>query len=817
MSTLINDIKFAFRQLRKSPGFTLIVVLILAIGIGANTSMFSVVNRVLLNPFPYPDSDRLVRVFNDPRGWGRFRTPLSIPDLLDWQKQSQSFECLGLVNSVGLFSTVLLGERAPRVKTWKASSTLFSALDVKPVLGRIFTAEEDRPNGDITSILSYDLWQSRFAADPNIIGRQIAVTNDFIEGSPVQCTVIGVLPADFHPSFCEGFEGTQCWLSLSIIKPRHTQRDSHISTVVAKLKPGVTRSQAQAEMNGIAAHMATQDGGEDEGVRIVSLRDDLIKDVDTTVWILFAAVGCLLMIVCVNVANLLLTKSSSRDREMAVRAALGAGRWRLMQQVFIESLLLVILGGPLGILLAFWGNQLLFAWLGDHIPWMVKLALDGRVLAFTALACLLSCVLFSLAPVLRLLGCEVLPGLQNSAGRSTSSRYRVLQDALVVIQIAMALVLLVGAGLLGRSFVSLMRTDLGLKPENVLTFHVDLQGEQFQENRARRAFLNRMDSELQALPGVRAVGSNSPFSFTRSAYNTPFSVKDGLPTQPDVPTFALSEWVSSDYFQAVGTKLVKGRFFDNRDVLATEGKVIINETMARRFWPDQNPLGTRIIPDMGIGDSPSFYEIVGVVADAKQLTIQSDIEPEMSILHAQFPPGGAMFIVRTDVEPMSQVRAIRGLVANLDKTVSISDARTLQARINDTIWRERFSLMLNGFFSVTALLLASLGVYGVMAYAVNLRQQEIGIRIALGAQRGNVLGLILKKGCLLAGMGIAIGLLGALAVTRTLEFMLYQVKPLDPVTFAAVPLLLLAVSLLACYVPARRATKIDPMEALRYE
>jgi len=523
--------------------------------------------------------------------------------------------------------------------------------------------------------------------------------------------------------------------------------------------------------------------------------------------------GCLLMIVCVNVANLLLTKSSSRDREMAVRAALGAGRWRCIQQVFIESLLLAILGGTLGILLAVGANQLLFVWLGDHIPWMNELATDGRVLAFTALACLLSCVLFSLAPVLRLLGCEVLSVLQNGAGRSTSSRYRVLQDALVVIQIAMALVLLVGAGLLGRSLVSLMRTDLGMKPEDVLTFRVSLQGEQFQEDRACIAFLNRMDSELHALPGVRAVGSNSLFSFTKSRNPCEISVKDGLPIQPDIPTVALSESVSSDYFKAVGAKLVKGRFFDNRDALATEGKVIINETMARRFWPDQNPLGTRITSSF----HDSFYEIVGIVADAKQQTIQSAIEPEMSILHAQSPPRGAMFIVRTDVEPLNQVRAIRELVANLDKTISIFDARTLQARINDTIWRERFSLMLNVFFSVTALLLASLGVYGVMAYAVNLRQQEIGIRIALGAQSGNVLGLILKKGCLLAGLGIAIGLLGALAVTRILEFMLYQVTPLDPVTFTVVPLLLLAVSLLACYVPARRVTKIDPMEALRYE
>jgi putative ABC transport system permease protein len=808
MSTLINDVKYAFRQLRKSPGFTLIVVLTLAIGIGAITSMFSVVNTVLLNPFPYPDSDRLVRVFETDPARERFRNPVSIPNFLAWQKQSQSFECLGLVNYGGYVS---LGEGSSRVKTLRASSTLFSALDVKPVLGRIFTAEEDKPNSDLMLLLSYDLWQSQFASDPDIIGRQ------FIADGSFQCTVVGVLPADFQPSFYKGFEGNQCWLSLSRIKNLFDKRNYHTTSVVAKLKPGVTLSQAQTEMDGIAAQIATN-YGEDGGVRIVSVLDDLVKDVDTILWILFAAVGFLLMIVCVNVANLLLTKISSRDREMAVRAALGAGRWRFMQQVFIESLLLVILGGTLGILLAFWGNQLLFAWLGDHIPWMHELAMDGQVLAFTALACLLSCLLLSLAPAIRLLGCKVLPVLQNSAGRSTSSRYRVLQDALVVIQISMALVLLVGAGLLGRSFVSLMRTDLGMKPENVLTFQVDLQGEQFQENRARSAFLNRMESELQSLPGVRAVGSTSLLSFTASWNRTGFSVKDGLPTPADVERIARFQAVSPDYFKTIGTKLVKGRFFNELDTQGTVGKMIVNETMAQCFWPDQNPLGTRLDIDLGVGGStPDSYEIVGIVADAKQMTIQEDIKPEMSVLNSQFPPFWAMFTVKTDVDLMSQVKAIRELSAKLDKTVPISDVRTLQGRINDTIWRERFSLMLNGFFSVTALLLASLGVYGVMAYAVNLRQQEIGIRIALGAQRGNVLGLILKKGCLLAGIGIAIGIFGALAVTRIIEFMLYQVKPLDPVTFAVVPLLLVAVTLLACYIPARRATKVDPMEALRYE
>jgi putative ABC transport system permease protein len=448
---------------------------------------------------------------------------------------------------------------------------------------------------------------------------------------------------------------------------------------------------------------------------------------------------------------------------------------------------------------------------------MHNLSIDAYVLGFIVLVSLLSCVLFSLAPTLRLLSHEILPALQRSAGRSTSSRYRLLQDGLVVTQIALALVLLVGAGLLGRSFVSLMCTDLGLKPENVLTFSLGLPAMQYQENHKRSAFLARLESELRSLPGVRAAGSTSLLPFT--TWNScGFSVKDGVPTQADVERMARYQAVSLDYFISIGTRLVKGRFFNEHDTQGTVGKIVINETMARRFWPDQNPIGTRLDLAIRYGkNTPSSYEIVGIVADAKQQNVQAEIQPEMSWLNAQHPAWEVVFTVRSSAAPLSLLEPIRSLIADLDKTVTISDVHTLQERISDTFTRERFSLFLYGFFAIVALLLASLGIYGVMAYAVNLRRQEIGIRIALGARPGQILHLILGKGMRLTFLGLIIGLVGSLALTSLMASMLYQIKTTDPLTFTLVPVMILAVVLLASVIPARRAVKIDPMEALRYE
>ena len=811
MSMLVNDVKYGIRQLVKNPGSTLIVILTLTIGIGANTTMFSVVNAVLLRPLPYPDAGRLVMLWETEPEQGQFHTPVSIPNFLDWQKRSRSFDHMGLAYNCPRMNFAL-DESTCHVEGAAVSSGLFSALGVKPLLGRTFTTQEDRPSSDVVMVLSYDLWQNQFAADPHIIGRQIAV-----EGGFLQSTVVGVLPASFQP-FHESFQDEQCWLSLGTVKFLFNQRGNRGANVVAKLKPDVTLEQAQSEMDGIATRMATEYGeNRDRGISLVPLLKETIKDVDTTMWVLLAAVGFLLLIVCVNVANLLLARVSSREREIAVRAALGAGPWRLIRQVFVESLLLAILGGASGFSLASCGNKLLHLWLEGHIPRMHDLSMDARVLGFTVLVSLSSCIVFGLAPALRLLGCEVLPTLQRSAGRSTSSRYRVLQDALVVTQIALALVLLVGAGLLGRSFVSLTRTDLGMKPENVLTFSLGLPVMQYQDSHKRSTLLTRLDNELQTLPGVCAAGSTNLLPFT--TWNSAgFSVKEGVPTHAGIQRMARYQAVSPDYFKTIGTKLVKGRFFNEHDVRGTAGKIVINEAMARRFWPNDDPIGTHLALSISYGDgAPASYEIVGIVADAKQQTVQAEIQPEMSWLNAQHPAFGVVYTVRSEIEPVSLTKSIRDVVARLDETVTIFDVRTLQERIGDTFTRERFSLSLYSLLSVVALLLASFGVYGVVAYAVNTRQQEIGIRFTLGAQRRDVLAMILKKGCLLAGAGTAIGILAAMAVTRLMASMLYQVTPFDPMTFAMVPLLLIAVALLACFVPARRATKIDPMKALRYE
>ncbi len=809
MKTIWHDVRFGVRQLHKSPGFTIIVVLTLGIGIGANTAMFSAVNTVLLRPLPYPDSDRLVVIWETEPKQGESNFHVSGPSYQDWQRQSRSFESMALITNCAW--DITHGDQSRRVGGAAVSSSFFSVLGVKPALGRVFTAQEDQPGSEFVVVLSYDLWQSQFAGDPNIIGQTITA-----EGGALQHTVVGVLPAAFQPSH-EDFNDAQFWSSFSSMQWVLQKRGNRTSTVIARLKTDVPLIQAQTEMDGIAAQLAEQyPENRDRGIKIVPLLEEIVTDVWTTMWFLLAAVGFLLLIVCVNVANLLLVRISGREREIAIRGALGARPLHLIRQVFINSLLLAILGGGLGLLLALVGNSILYVWLRGRIPRMHDLTIDGYVLGFTALVSMLSCVLFALAPAIRLLGRDILPTLQRSGGRSTSSHFRMLQDGLVVAQLALTLVLLVGAGLLGRSFVSLMYADVGLKPENVLTFCVGLPLEQYGQSgvhSARSAFVNRLETELKNLPGVITVGATSRLPFTYwSSVN--FSVKEGLPTQSDIKREVYYQMVSSGYFKAIGARLVKGRFFDDSDTPTSGGKIIINETMAQRFWPNQNPLGTHIKPGYNYDGAPASYEIIGIVADIKQCSIQEDIQPEMMWL---YPERARMFTIRMAVEPMSLLKSIRTLVAGLEKTATISDVSTLKGRIKQTLVRERFSLFLYSFFSVVALLLASLGVYGVMAYAVSRRQQEIGIRIALGAQQGNILGLILKRGFLLASIGTAIGFMGALAVTRIMGSMLYEIKPLDPLTFAVVPLLLTMVTLLACYIPARRATRIDPMVALRYE
>ncbi len=810
MDTLLNDIKYTIRRLLKKPIFTLTVVLTLAIGIGANTTMFSVVNSILLRPLPYPDSNRLVMVWESQPERGKFHELVSVPNYLEWQQQCKSFETMGL--ALGGEMNFAHGQKSCRIKVAGASSGLLSAFGVKPLFGRTFNIDDDQPGGNSVALLSHSLWQNQFGSDPKVIGQTIKV-----EGGLMQCTVIGVMPADFQP-FNDNCKGVQCWLSLGTMEWAFQQRSNRMGSVVAKLKSGISLDQAQAEIESTAKHMTYQ-YPENKGysAKIVPLMDETVKGIGASLWLLLAAVGLLLLIVCVNVANLLLTRLSSQEREMAVRTALGASPWRLIRQVFVESLILACLGGLIGVLMAFMGCRVLYLWMGEHIPRIHELSIDGRVLGFTAMICLVSCVLFGSVPALRIVGSEVLSVLRNSSNRSVTSRCRILQDSLVVMQISMALVLLISAGLLGRSFISLMHTELNMKPENVLTFNIGLPIGSYRENQKRSDFLSQLDAELQALPGVQNAGATSQLPFM-NWNSVGFWVLEGLPLEPDLEAKARYQGISPDYFKTIGTPLVKGRFFDERDKQGTEGKIIINETMAQRFWPEQNPIGTRIGHGVQFGNGvPSAYEIVGIVADAKQQTLKGEIQPEMWWLNTQHPPYHVIYTIKTDCNPSSLMPSIRKALAQMDNTVTISDIYTLKERISGVMSHERFLLILNGLFSAASLLLASLGVYGVMAYAVSLRRQEIGIRIALGATRNTVLGLVLKKGVFLAGIGSIIGILGAWGVTRVMDSILYQINPLDPVTFSIVPTSLISITLLACYLPARRATKIDPMEALRYE
>jgi len=801
MRTFMQDLRYGVRMLLKRPGFTFIAVLTLALGIGANTAIFSVINGVLLRPLPFAEADKLVRVYEKRLKLGRQRNAVSAPDFIDWRSQNRVFEDIA---AYAPWSTNLTGGDEPmRLAGTVTSASLFSVLGVRPQLGRTFLAEEDQPNGDRVVILSHGLWQRRFGSDTGVVGRSIVLNG-------ASFTVVGVMPAGFEfPS-----KETELWAPLGLDPSNQEGRGSHYLDVVARLKPGVTLQQAQANMETIAGELEKQyQVNTGHGVNIFPLYEEIVGSVRTALLVLLGAVGLVLLIACANVANLLLVRTVARQKEIAIRTTLGASRRRIIQQLLTESILLGVLGGALGLLLAVWGTDLLINISPSNMPRMSEITIDYRVLGFTFAISLLTGVIFGLLPALQALRFNINESLKSEGrgvvGSSSRSRAR---SVLIVTEIALALVLLVGAGLLIKSFKRLGEVDPGFKPDNVMTMQLSLPRAKYGKPEQQSAFIQQVLERIEAVPGVGSVSmvAAPPFSgFTASRY---FQI-EGRPPRPAGEGFnAGYNSASPNYFQTLGIPLRRGRDFTRQDVMGTPEVVIINEAMARRFWPDEDAIGGRL----RIGED-AWRTVVGVVGDVRHTGLDEEPKPEMFYPYLQSPLSFMTLMVRSATDEKSLRASIQREIRAVDPDLPVYGIKSMEQLISESVSPRRLNMILLTTFAIVALVLAALGIYGVMAYSVSQRTHEIGIRMALGAQRGDVLKMIVGQGLILTLTGIGIGLAASFGLTRLMASLLYGVTATDPLTFIVVALVLGTVALMASFIPARRATRVDPMEALRYE
>jgi putative ABC transport system permease protein len=821
IADLWQDLRFGARMLLKQPGFTLIAVLTLALGIGANTAIFSVVNAVLLRPLPYEEADRLV-FLTERNPWNEDMT-LSYPDFADWRAQNHVFEYIGVHNS-GSYNLTGSGE-PEQLRVGRASADLFSALRVRAALGRLFTDEEDKFGAPGVIVLSHGLWQRRFGGDPNILNRLLT-----LDDRPY--TVIGVLPSDFRFQ-----ERNEVWIPVeaNISESILRGRSAHpFLRGVARLKAGVTLEQARAEMDAIAARIAQQYPiKKDVGARITPLLENDVRDVRRALWVLLGAVALVLLIACANVANLMLARATSREREMAVRMALGASRWRVIRQLLTESLLLAVAGGALGLLLAKWGVKLILTFSANSLPRSNEIGLDTRVLVFTVAISVLTGIVFGLAPALQAIRADVQESLKETARSRTGGRHR-LRQFLVVAEVAMTLVLLIGAGLLIRSFYRLQQVNPGFVDEHVLSFRVSLPVLKYAHESQWLNFYQQVIEKLRATPGVKEVGIASRVPMDGMNNANAFRVV-GPPPPPGQMQAMQVCFVSPDYFRALGIPLLRGRYFtaqDNRAHLSEEqlrgldrgdrlrlGRrtVVVDEEFARRHWPNQDPVGKQILWGAGGGnDSP--LTVVGVVGRVKLDRPNEPMgEVQGYVAFLEYPQPAMSFVIKTTIEPEQMIAAAREQVQAVDPSQPIYNVKTLSDLRATVIAPQRFNLFLLGLFAAVALALAVVGIYGVMSYAVAQRTHELGIRMALGAQARDVLRLVIGQGMKLALIGVALGVGGALALTRLLKTLLFDVSPTDAATFTAITATLALVALVACYIPARRATKVDPLVALRSE
>jgi predicted permease len=813
MGTLLQDLRYGVRMLLKSPGFTLIAVLALALGIGANSAIFSVVNAVLLRPLPFDNPELIVTAWGRQIEGGERRIVVSYPDFLDWRDQTQTLEYLAAYNTAGALLRVG-DDDAEAISGAVASADLQPLLSVKPVLGRVFTREEDQPLSAPVILIGYDLWQRRFNADPNIVGKQLMVSSR-------STTVLGVLPQGFKfPLYTGRTEYVQP-LAPSVGEYLN-RRSAYFLHVVGRVRPGTTLKQAETEMRAIGERLEQQnpDEGFRLGAMIVPLHEDVVGRVRSSLLVLLGAVGVVLLIACANVANLLLARAAARHKEIAIRRALGAGRLRVLRQLLTESLLLSLLGGSLGLLIAMWGVDLLVASSPLDIPRLKDVGLDARVLGFTLLASTLTGIIFGLAPAMQASKIDLNDALKEGGRGSTESLARNrMRSLLVVTEIALSLVLLISAGLLIRSFMRLRDVDPGFNSKNVLTTTLSPNRVKYAEADQQKNFFRDVLERVRSLPGVEAAGLVNPLPLNGNTSSVTFTV-EGRPTTPGKQFSSNRRMISPDYFRAMSIPLIRGRALDARDVKDSPLVIVINETFARRFFPGEDPLGKRIILGAHPVENPNPppYEVVGVVGDVRHEGLDMEAGPEYYLSYQQSPTRRMDLVVRTRADSASSVAAsLRSAIKEVDREQYIPAVGTMDELLAESFAQRRFNMMLLGIFAALALVLAAVGIYGVMSYSVTRRTHEIGIRIALGAQGSDVLRMVVGQGMTLALIGIGLGLAASFTVTRIMASLLFGVSPTDAVTFFAVSIFLAGIALLACLIPAHRATRVDPMVALRYE
>jgi putative ABC transport system permease protein len=804
---MINDFRFAFRKLRKSPGFTFVAVLTLALGMGANTAIFTVFDAVLLRPLPFVRPEQLLRIYT--AGPQLDRGPVSPANFLDWKEQNRVFEQIAAYS--GNDYTMLGRDLPERLLGARVSAGFFELLGVQPSLGRFFREEEDADGRNQVVVLNHEFWETRFGARRDIIGQTLTLNDKSF-------TVVGVMPAGFtYPS-----PKIQFWTPMAFSPEEKVMRDTNFLSVVARLKEGVTLEQASTQMNLLARQIAQHHPELNTGERLelVSLSEATVGDIRSILWVLLGAVGLVLLICCANVANLLLARAAQRQKEIAVRSALGATRTRLVRQLLIESLLLALFGGALGCVFARWGIDLLLVLKPENLPRLDQVRIDWAVLAFTGCISVATGLVFGLVPALQATNPDLNDTLKEGdrGGTGGPARHRV-RDLLIVSEVALSLVLLVGAGLLIRSFVRLLAVDPGFRPEHVLAVSIPLPVSRYPAPAQEAAFFQRLLERVRELPGVRSAGAVTDVPLFGGS-STGFDVEGRPLAKPNERPMTEFRSASPGYFQTMGIDLVAGRTFTPDDRADAPPVALINETLARRYFGKENPLGKRI----GLSRPTDWREIVGVVRDVRNYGLAEEVKPECYLPYLQNAPnylaGSASWMVmvmRTESEPLGYVAAIKGALQKIDPDQPIASIRPMTAYLAQSVAQRRFNMLLLALFAGLALVLAAVGIYGVISYSVAQREREVGIRMALGAQAGDVLALIVRQGMRPALLGLLAGVLVAAAMTRFMRNLLFQVSAIDPFVFGAVAFVLTLVAALACLIPARQATRVDPAVALRSE